>query len=367
MVYKCKKCGKVYYYDVKKCIFCRSDLYEERGRKLKVMLSTEVFVPSPDHTQVPYFDVLVQDEHGNFEIRKSNRKYSEGEAFEDGEAKKEKKRLKMGVIGTGVTGMGIAEVCLLNGFEVTLVSRTEEKISRASTEIEKYLAKFLDGGEKKKALLNYRPSTSLNDLKDADIIIESVIEDKKTKDDYFRRLDAVCRKDAIIATNTSSLSIDDLSKNLKDPSRFLGIHFFNPVPKMALVEIVKGKNTSEKAVKLAVDFAEALGKVPVATKDSPCFIVNRILMPYLNEAALLYGEGAATKEDIDKAAKLGLNHPMGPLALIDLIGLDVFAEIMNNLYSKTKNSRYKVAPAVEELVKKGKLGRKTGEGFFRYS
>lgn len=367
MVYKCKKCGKVYYYDVKKCIFCRSELVEQRGKKFKVIASTEVFVPSPEHRQVPYFDVLAEDEYGNLEIKKSNQKYKEGEIFEIDEAKKEKKRLKIGVIGTGVTGVGIAEVCLLNGFVVTLVSRTEEKLGRASSEIERFLAKFLDGEEKKKVLLNYKPSTSLNDLKDVDIIIESVIEDKKTKDEYLKKLDLICRKDAIIATNTSSLSIDDLSKNLKDPSRFLGIHFFNPVPKMALVEIVKGKSTSEKTVKSAVDFAEALGKVPVTTKDSPCFIVNRILMPYLNEAALLYGEGVATKEDIDKAAKLGLNHSMGPLSLLDLIGIDVFVEIMNNLYNKMKNSRYKVAPAVEELVKKGRLGRKSGEGFFRYS
>lgn len=368
MVFVCKKCGKVYYYDVRKCIFCRSDLAEEKGKKLKVSAITEVLVPSIDHKQVPYYDILVEDERGNFSIIKSGKKHSVGETIE--ESAKEKggaalKGIKVGVVGTGVTGVGIAEVCLMHSLKVVLVSRTEERIRKTSGEIEKSLSKFMGAAEKEKIMGNYTPSTSLADLKDADLVIESVVEDMGTKEEYFRKIDGICKK-AVIATNTSSLSVDELGKSIKDQSRFIGLHFFNPVPRMALVEIVKGSKTSDKAIKFAVDFAEAIGKTAVITKDSPCFIVNRIMAPCLNEAAMLYEKGVASKEDIDKAVKLGLNHPMGPLALMDLIGLDVVLEIMNNLHSQTKDNKYLPAKIIVEMVKKGKLGRKTGEGFFSY-
>lgn len=369
MAYTCKKCKKVYYYDVKRCIFCKSDVVKDEVKRLDVDAITEVFVPSIEHKQVPYYDVLVQDEKGNFSIIKTSRKYNIGESFELKEKEKGNgslKGMKIGVIGTGVTGMGIAEVCLMHGFDVMLVSRTEERLKKANAEIERFLMKFSSKEEKEKIIKNYRPSTKLDGLKDADLVIESVVEDRKTKDGYFRKLDGICGKDAIIATNTSSLSVDELGRNLKDPSRFLGMHFFNPVPRMALLEIVKGGKTSERTIKFAMEFAEAIGKTAVMTKDSPCFIVNRVMAPYLNEAAILYENGVASKDDIDKAVKLGLNHPMGPLALMDLIGLDVVMEIMNNLYEATKDRRYMPAEIIKKMVKEGKLGRKSGEGFYRY-
>lgn len=365
MVYVCSKCNRIYYYDIKKCIFCKSEVAERRRRGFKVKALTEVFVPSSDHKQVPYFDVLVEDGHGNLGIKKSGKRYVLGESF-GADEKKDARKIRLGVVGTGIMGQGIAENALMKGFEVVLLSRTEESIKKVSGGIEKFLTKFMGEEEKKRVLRRYRPSTDLNDLRDVDLVIESVIEDKKVKDDYFKRIDGVCGDEAVIATNTSSLSVDALSKNLRDPSRMLGIHFFNPVTKMALVEIVKTKNTSERAVKIALDFVRGLGKVPVMTKDTPGFIVNRILMPYLNEAAMLYQQGVASKEDIDKAARLGLNHPMGPLSLIDLIGLDVFLGIMNNLRKETADNKYLPADVIKKMVEDGKLGRKTGEGFFKY-
>lgn len=369
MAYTCKKCGKVYYYDVKRCIFCKSDIVKDEGKKLNVDAITEVFVPSVEHKQVPYYDILVQDEKGNFSIIKTSRKYNIGESFESKENEKGSsslKGIKIGVIGTGITGLGIAEVCLMHGFEVMLVSRTEERLKKIGPEIGRFLMKFMGEAEKDMLMKNYRASANLDELKDYGLIIESVVEDKKTKDSYFKKLDGICKKNAIIATNTSSLSVDELGKNLKDPSRFLGMHFFNPVPRMALLEIVKGSKTSEKTMVFAADFAEAIGKTAVMTKDSPCFIVNRVMAPYLNEAAMLYEKGVASKEDIDRAVKLGLNHPMGPLALMDLIGLDVVLEIMNNLHEATKDGRYMPAEIIKKMVKEGNLGRKSGEGFYKY-
>ncbi|PIN86290.1 3-hydroxybutyryl-CoA dehydrogenase [Candidatus Woesearchaeota archaeon CG10_big_fil_rev_8_21_14_0_10_44_13] len=370
MVFVCKKCGKVYYYDVKRCIFCRSEVSEKKDSKLKVKAFTEVLVPSSDHKQVPYFDVLVEDDQGNLGIIKSGVRYDVGHTLEPAGKGKDKGSLhglKMGIVGTGVTGLGIAEVALMHGMEVRLISRTEDRLKKAGEEISRFMAKFMAEKDKNEAMGRYRPSARIEDLGDVDLVIESVVEDKKTKDEYFRKLDKICKKNAVIATNTSSLSVDELGENLKDPSRFLGIHFFNPVPRMALVEVVKGKNTSEKTLNFAVEFAETLGKSPVITKDSPCFIVNRIMVPYLNEAAHIYGEGVASKEDIDKAVKLGLNHPMGPLALMDLIGLDVVLEIMNNIRNKTNDRKYLPAGIMVKMVKEGKLGRKSGQGFFKYS
>jgi 3-hydroxybutyryl-CoA dehydrogenase len=209
-------------------------------------------------------------------------------------------------------------------------------------------------------------TTDLGDLSDVDLVIESVVEDDEVKRELFRKLDGVCHEKTIFASNTSSLSIDGLASATKRPEKVGGMHFFNPVPKMHLVEVVRGRKTSDETVSFIRKVAEQMNKTVVVTTDSPCFIVNRILMPYLNEAAYVLEEGIASREDIDTAARLGLNHPMGPLALLDLIGLDVFIKIMNNLFRRTGNPKFKPPKLVEKMVADGRLGRKTGVGFYTY-
>jgi len=192
------------------------------------------------------------------------------------------------------------------------------------------------------------------------------VEDLKVKKEAFHKLDRICGPKTVFASNTSSLSITELASGISHPERFIGIHFFNPATRMQLVEIVKGEKSSGDTVKSAEEFVKNLGKSAVIVKDSPCFIANRILMPYLNEALYAYSEGVAGKEEIDTTAKLALNHPLGPLQLLDLIGLDVFVEIMKNLYKATKDPKYKPCPLAVKMVGEGRLGRKSAEGFYKY-
>jgi 3-hydroxybutyryl-CoA dehydrogenase len=242
---------------------------------------------------------------------------------------------KVGVVGTGIMGKGISQLLLSRGFEVISKSRNE---------------KMLDG---------VKTTTNFGDLASADFVIEAVSEDFEVKKEVFRELSRVCRKDAVIVSNTSSISIDELAKEVDNPGRFGGMHFFNPVSRMELVEVVRGKKTSGDTVKQICELAHALGKTPIVVMDSPGFIVNRLLMPFMNDAALLVERGVASPEDIDNAVKLGLNHPMGPLRLLDLIGLDVFLNSMKNM-GKTPTQ------LVKKMVSEGKLGRKSGEGFYKY-
>jgi 3-hydroxybutyryl-CoA dehydrogenase len=263
-------------------------------------------------------------------------------------------------------GVGIAQVAASAGFSVILKSRSRDAAQRAKKKIEKNLLKSSQPDDLKKIMGRIRPTADLHDLKDADIVIESVVEDADAKKKLFSALSGVCGKKTVFATNTSSLSVDELASAVSIPSRVVGLHFFNPAQKMRLVEVVRGAKTSDAVLDYALGFAKALNKVPVVTKDTPCFVVNRMLMPYLNEAVYALDEGVASAEDIDTAAKLGLNHPIGPLALIDLIGLDVFLAIMNNLYKRTKDPKYKPCKLVEKMVREGRLGRKAGGGFFKY-
>jgi len=242
---------------------------------------------------------------------------------------------KLGVVGTGIMGKGISQLLLSKGFEVISKSRKE---------------KTLDG---------VKTTTNFGDLTSADFVIEAVSEDFEVKKEVFRELSRVCKKNAIIVSNTSSISINELAKAVENPGRFGGMHFFNPVSKMGLVEVVRGKETSEDTVKQICELASALGKTPIIVKDSRGFIVNRLLMPFMNDAALLAEMGIASPEDIDNAVKLGLNHPMGPLRLLDLIGLDVFVNAMENM-GKTPST------LVKKMVSEGRLGRKSGEGFYKY-
>ena len=263
-------------------------------------------------------------------------------------------------------GKQLAQFLAEAGYHVVLCSRTKERLSEAIKKIEKGLSKTKDPQATKKILNRIELSTDLANLSGAELIIETIIEDLATKRQLLSDISSLCSENTIIATNTSSLPISELASSFSHPERVIGMHFFNPVAKMQLVEIVYGKDTSRESIEYVMNFSEALGKTPVMVKDSPGFIVNRSLMPFINEAASLLHEGVSPN-DIDKAIKLGLNHPMGPLGLADLIGLDICVSIMNTLYQGFKDARYIPSPVFNELIKKGYLGKKTGRGFYDYS
>jgi 3-hydroxybutyryl-CoA dehydrogenase len=331
----------------------------------KVKAVTEVLIPSVEHSRVPYYTVLTEDEFGYRHLTKTYKRYVVGDVIETGPKEEVSKTKLVGVVGAGALGKDIVKVLLASGYHVVLRGKTEEQISKAAAEIKKYLVKTL-GDEGADQMKNLRATVDLSEFKDAEYVIECVTENLQKKHEVYRDLEKVCSSKAVFASNTSSLSVDELSTVLADPARLVGMHFFNPATKMQLVEVVRGQKTSDAAVTAVVCLSKGINKIPVVVKDSPGFVVNRVLMPFLNEAVYVLMEQVASKEDIDMSAKLALNHPMGPLQLLDLIGLDVFIEIMNNLYRYTGNPKYKPCPLAEEMVREGKLGKKIGEGFYKY-
>ena len=365
MVWVCKKCDATWYYPVSECIYCGSKTTEAESKSYTVKGVTKVVTPSAEHKETPYYVLLLEDEKGRLHIRKSFKEYNLGEAILSHKTEKQTPKL-VGVVGTGSMGSDIAQLALQSGCRVILKSRSKLGLNKARDKIEKNLTKSMGTENKDLFLHNIKFTTRFSDLKDSDIIIESVVEDEKVKKDLLKKLDKICSRKTIFASNTSSISIDALSSVVSDQKRVVGMHFFKPATKMRLVEVVSGEKTAEKTVKFTVALAEEMGKIPIVTKDSPGFIVNRILMPYLNEAVYALDEGLGSVEEIDAAAKLGLNNPIGPLALLDLIGLDVFVAIMGNIHRKTKNPKYLPCSRVMEMVKAGQLGRKAGIGFYKY-
>jgi 3-hydroxybutyryl-CoA dehydrogenase len=278
--------------------------------------------------------------------------------------------VKLGVVGAGTMGAGIAQVCATAGLEVTLVDVTDEQLSRGTAAIAASLAKLEGKGklprpaaEVRKAV---RTSTSVEDLSHADVVIEAVFEDLGVKTDLFKRLDAACRPEAILASNTSSISITALAAATKRPERVIGMHFMNPVPVMTLVELIRGLQTSDDTAASVRGLAEKLGKTVVESKDTPGFIANRVLMPMINEAVFALDEGTGTAEGIDTVMRLGMGHPLGPLALADLIGLDVCLAILEVLQRDLGDPKYRPAPLLRRYVDAGWLGRKAKRGFYRY-
>ncbi len=278
---------------------------------------------------------------------------------------------KVLVAGAGQMGAGIVQVSAVAGLDVVMIDIADEFIARGMAGIEKGLGRLVDKGrmeaaDRDAALARIATGTDMSVGADADLFIEAAPESMDLKRELFARAAATLRRDAVLATNTSSLSVTALAAAVSDPSRFVGIHFFNPVPLMALVEVVRGAETSEATMDTGRAFAEKVGKTPITVSDAPGFVVNRILFPMINEAAQAYAEGVASAADIDTGLKLGANFPMGPLALADLVGLDTTKAILETLERELGDAKYRPAAVLGELVAAGKLGRKSGAGFYEY-
>ncbi len=278
---------------------------------------------------------------------------------------------RMAVIGAGQMGSGIAQVAAQAGLEVVVADAAPDLARRAVEKLGQTLAKLVEKGklqaaDREKVLARIRPATSLEECAGADLAIEAVVESMGVKQEIFRKLDALLRPEAILASNTSSISITGLAASTKRPDRFVGMHFMNPPPVMQLIEIIRGLQTSDATYQAILALAKRFGKTTVTSKDAPGFIVNRILIPLLNEACFALQEGLASPEDIDTGVRLGLNHPMGPLTLADFIGLDTCLYIAEVLHRELGDDKYRPAPLLRQYVAAGWFGRKAGRGFYRY-
>lgn len=279
--------------------------------------------------------------------------------------------MKVGVLGTGTMGAGIIQVLAQYGYEVYFRARRQTSVEKGLANVTKGFEKMVSKGkiteeEKEEMMSRIHHSTDIDIVKDVDLIIEAATEEMEGKIAIFEELDKLCNKDTIFATNTSSLSITRLAAATGRPDKVIGMHFFNPVPQMKLIEIIRGLTTSDETNQAILDLTEAIQKTPVEVDEAPGFVVNRILIPMINEAVGILADGLATKEDIDTAMKLGANHPMGPLELADLIGLDVCLAIMKTLYDEYCDPKYRPHTVLRKYVRAGKLGRKSGEGFYVY-
>lgn len=279
---------------------------------------------------------------------------------------------KVCVLGAGTMGAGIAQAFAAKGFEVVLRDIKDEFVERGIKGIDKNLSRSVSKGKlteeaKAEILTRITGTVDLNQAADCDLVVEAAVENMKIKQEIFKELDAICKPETILASNTSSLSITEVAAATGRADKVIGMHFFNPAPIMKLVEIIKGMATSQETFDAIKELSVGIGKEPVEVAEAPGFVVNRILIPMINEAVGILSEGIASAEDIDIAMKLGANHPMGPLALGDLIGLDVCLAIMDVLYNETGDSKYRASSLLRKYVRAGWLGRKSGKGFFDYS
>ncbi|MDD5312450.1 MAG: 3-hydroxybutyryl-CoA dehydrogenase [Dehalococcoidia bacterium] len=278
---------------------------------------------------------------------------------------------KIGVVGCGLMGRGIAEVSAKTGYDVVVSEINSELLNKGMSAVNQSLSKAVEKGkmteaDKDKTLGKIKGTVDMQEFKDCDLVVEAAVENIDLKKKIFIDLDRICRPGAILSTNTSCLSVMDLAAVTKRPDKVLGCHFFNPVPVMKLLELVKTITTSQETLDAAVDWGKSLGKTVIVAPDRPGFIVNRAFMPYMIEAFEMYENGVASREDIDTGVQLGLNHPMGPLTLADMVGLDTLLFVIDAIYAETRNPKFVAPVLLRKMVTAGHLGRKTGKGFYDY-
>ncbi|MDY5474122.1 3-hydroxyacyl-CoA dehydrogenase family protein [Holdemanella porci] len=275
----------------------------------------------------------------------------------------------VGVIGAGTMGQGIANAFATAGYNVTVcdikIEWAQNGINKIGAKLDKLVSREKMTAEKAEGIKANLTAGEYKDLADCDLIVEAVLEKMEIKKDLFKTLDEICKEDCIFGTNTSSLSVTEIANGIKH--NVIGMHFFNPADRMKLVEVISGENTPVETKEAIIEYSKSLGKTPVEVAEGPGFVVNRILIPMINEACFIYQEGLASVEDIDTAMKLGANHPMGPLALGDLIGLDIVLDVMEVLYTETGDPKYRPCTLLKKMVRAGKLGQKTKQGFYSYN
>ena len=275
----------------------------------------------------------------------------------------------VGVIGAGTMGQGIANAFATAGYDVTVcdikIEWAQNGINKICAKLDKLVSREKITAEKAEGIKANLTAGEYKDLADCDLIVEAVLEKMEIKKDLFKTLDEICKEDCIFGTNTSSLSVTEIANGIKH--NVIGMHFFNPADRMKLVEVISGENTPVETKEAIIECSKSLGKTPVEVAEGPGFVVNRILIPMINEACFIYQEGLASVEDIDTAMKLGANHPMGPLALGDLIGLDIVLDVMEVLYTETGDPKYRPCTLLKKMVRAGKLGQKTKQGFYSYN
>ncbi len=280
--------------------------------------------------------------------------------------------MKLGILGASTMGRGIIQLCANCGYDVVFRARSQKSVDDAidyvAGQYDFMISKgWLESGKKDENMARIKGTTDLKELANVEYVIEAAAENMDAKKALFKELDEVCRPDVILATNTSSLSITEIASATNRPGMVVGMHFFNPAPVMKLIELIPGYNTTDETIEQARKLSVDLGKVPIVVKESPGFVVNRMLVPMINECVAVLAEHIASAEDIDQAMKLGANHPMGPLALADLVGLDICLVIMETLHRELGEDKYRPHPLLRKMVRAGKLGQKTGEGFYKYN